>query len=870
MNQNSSLMNPNSSLMNQNSSLMNQNSSLMNPNSSSTPNILNKNRMSYYILTRTKILISFLKRFSSANDTNCVVCFAYVHHLLLNFWNVIIPKSEIHIPKSIVFFLLISTQNRLIGQTNPIDTLSQTLSAIEIVSTTPTQGNGFERRRVPSAIQSIRAKEMQNSGVSNLTQYLNQQIAGLHLNFASGNPLQPDLNYRGFTASPVLGLPQGLAIFQDGERLNELFGNVVNWDVLPVFALESGDLLPGSNPVFGLNALGGAISLQTKSGFSSPLKTLMIEMGSFGRKYATTEYGWNNGKWGYYAGGDFFAENGWRDYSASQASRFLTKISRQTEKGMIHLSLSLANSRLRGNGPAPIELLKENRSTVFTHPDITENQLIRLNLNISHRLNANWRLNTTIFGNIRDNKTFNGDETPYVVCDTGRYAGMMCHEKDSNDSLKALKPVLNQNGSLIRATDFNQTAINNRTHTRQYSVGSTFQLASDKALLGKKNQFIAGISFDGGIAQFQSTVELGKLTTDRGTEGANLYDSEAAVNMNFKAAHTNVFFVESISPIEPLTIQIAGQLQNSVIQLRDNLGDELNGDHYYTRFNPSVGLVWQMNPTMNVYGNYAMAARTPTPVELTCADPNAPCRLPNAFLSDPPLKQAVAQTQELGFRFKKQSFSIETAVFQTLTKDDIYFISAGPSRNTGYFSNIGNTLRTGFEFSGKFQQKKVAIYANYTFLNATFKSDFTINNNAHPAAKNSEIKVQTGNRIPLIPQHLAKAGIQFRFSTGTQQKKNWLIGAELLFNGNQVFRGDESNELDPIKGYLTGNLFLNGQMTSKITLFGRVENCWNQSYETFGLLGEPNRLPVFSHFEAPYFITPASPLSASLGIRFKY
>jgi iron complex outermembrane recepter protein len=446
----------------------------------------------------------------------------------------------------------------------------------------------------------------------------------------------------------------------------------------------------------------------------------------------------------------------------------------------------------------------------------------------------------------------------------------MCHENDTKDSLKALKPVLNQNGALIPATDFNQTAINNRTHTRQYSVGSTFQISSDQLVFDKKNQLIVGLSLDGGTAQFQSSVELAKLTTDRGTVGANLYDSEAEVNVSFNAVHTNLFFVESISPIEPLTVQIAGQLQNSVIQLRDHLGDDLNGDHHYTRFNPSIGLVWQINPQMNVYGNYAMAARTPTPVELTCANPDAPCRLPNAFLSDPPLKQAVAQTQELGFRFKKQGISIETAVFQTLTKDDIYFISAGPSRNSGYFSNIGNTLRQGFELTTKFQQKKFDIYANYTFLNATFKSDFSINSPAHPAAENGEIQVKTGNRIPLIPQHLAKAGIQYRFSTGMQQKMNWFVGAELLYNGNQVFRGDESNELAPIKGYLTGNLYLNGQITAKIALFGRFDNVWNQSYQTFGLLGEANHLPIFSHFEKPYFMTPAAPLSATLGVRFKY
>ena len=80
------------------------------------------------------------------------------------------------------------------------------------------------------------------------------------------NPFQADINYRGYTASPLLGTPQGLSVYMDGVRLNQPFGDVVSWDLIPRLAIASTTLMPGSNPLFGLNTLGGALAIQTKDG----------------------------------------------------------------------------------------------------------------------------------------------------------------------------------------------------------------------------------------------------------------------------------------------------------------------------------------------------------------------------------------------------------------------------------------------------------------------------------------------------------------------------------------------------------------------------------------------------------------------------
>ena len=95
---------------------------------------------------------------------------------------------------------------------------------------------------------------------------MNNNLIGVSVNETQNNPYQPDVLFRGFTASPLLGTPQGLSVFQDGVRVNEPFGDAVNWDLIPVNAIADMILIPGSNPVFGLNTLGGSLSVTTKNG----------------------------------------------------------------------------------------------------------------------------------------------------------------------------------------------------------------------------------------------------------------------------------------------------------------------------------------------------------------------------------------------------------------------------------------------------------------------------------------------------------------------------------------------------------------------------------------------------------------------------
>ena len=192
-----------------------------------------------------------------------------------------------------------------------------TTEPVEVVGTTPLAGIGVPRLHLPANVTSLDDRRLEEIESLNIAEQLQRQAPAVTVNEIQGNPYQVDLNYRGFTASPLLGTPQGLSVYVDGVRVNEPFGDTVNWGLIPHSAIAGIDLIPGSNPAFGLNTLGGALAIRTKSGFSHPGGKVELSGGSFGRSNTELEYGGNNGTIGGYVASDWFREDGWRDYSPS-------------------------------------------------------------------------------------------------------------------------------------------------------------------------------------------------------------------------------------------------------------------------------------------------------------------------------------------------------------------------------------------------------------------------------------------------------------------------------------------------------------------------------------------------------------------------
>ena len=148
--------------------------------------------------------------------------------------------------------------------------LATQASRIDVVATTPLPGTDLPLDEIPAPVQTASARDLEQSGALDLSDLLNQRLSGVHINQNQENPYQPDVNYRGYTASPLLGTPEGISVYMDGVRQNQPFGDIVAWDLIPKIAISEVALMPGSNPLFGLNTLGGAVSIETKDGHSAP------------------------------------------------------------------------------------------------------------------------------------------------------------------------------------------------------------------------------------------------------------------------------------------------------------------------------------------------------------------------------------------------------------------------------------------------------------------------------------------------------------------------------------------------------------------------------------------------------------------------
>ena len=166
-----------------------------------------------------------------------------------------------------------------------------TTSTINVYSATPLPSIGLPLDLVPANIQVIKREDLKNQVGVTIADFANNNLQSVSIQETQGNPFQPDVTYRGYSASPLDGNPQGLSVFLDGVRVNEPFGDSVRWDLIPSFAIQGMQLIPGSNPLYGLNTLGGAIALQTKSGRTNQGAAIEASGGSWGRKNVSAEYG---------------------------------------------------------------------------------------------------------------------------------------------------------------------------------------------------------------------------------------------------------------------------------------------------------------------------------------------------------------------------------------------------------------------------------------------------------------------------------------------------------------------------------------------------------------------------------------------------
>jgi iron complex outermembrane receptor protein len=701
--------------------------------------------------------------------------------------------------------------NNVLAEQNRANELET--ETIEVISTTPVPGIGISVKKVPSNVKGASATDIDKTNNYSAAEYLEKNLPSVTVGDAQGNIFMPDVSFRGQMASPLLGNPQGLPVYMDGMRVNEGFGDVVRWDLIPQNALSTMSLIPGTNPVFGLNALGGVLALTTKSGFQHPGSTATLSGGSWGRKNVEFEHGAGFENADFFIAGTMFDEDGYRDHSGSMVQQFFGKWGWESGETDFDLSFSWADTKLDGTQALPASMLN-NIKQAYTWPDTNDNQLFQLNAVAKHFLDDTTLISGNAYVKHSQNKNVNSN----VNDDYTGSTGTSCDGTGDDDE------------ECPGAYEGSNTMTN--------AYGASIQLTSFADFLGKENTLTYGVSTDVSFSKFVNLEERAYFSsgTDR-TLYKNGDAAEAEVGV-YGDTHYFGYYVTNVHEwTDTITLTTSGRYNVANVKISDKEGNRpaVAGKHQFHRFNPGIGVSFNPQPAYTTYVSYTEGMRAPTPVELTCADPTAPCKLPNAFLADPPLDAVVGKTFEVGARGSRgDSFKWSAAFYNTVLENDLQFISKGAGTSAGYFDNVGDTIRRGAEVGLGWSGSKFNFRSDYSYIQAEFDSTFQLNSPHNSTASSNEITVRPGNKIPGIPEHTVKLRLEYKAND------HWTTALSANYFSKVYARGDENNQDSngAISGYSVLGLDTSYKMDAGLEFFMQITNLLDEKYETMGILGE--------------------------------
>jgi iron complex outermembrane receptor protein len=768
------------------------------------------------------------------------------------------------------------------------------LSEVVVVAPTPLEGRGVDPKKLPATVLALDASDFQRSGSLAVTDALAQHVAGLSLSDTQGNSFLRDVNFRGFQASPLQGAPQGLAVYMGGVRLNEAFGDTVNWDLVPEVAIARADLFT-SNPAFGLNALGGAVTLRMKTGFDAPGGSAKVEAGSFGRLDGAAEYGWASGPWALYLAADGGHDRGWRLHSASNVVRGYADLGWRSSGSELHLVAAGASNDFGAVGPAPVDLLDRDRRAVFTFPQSTRNATALVALNGRHELSAAWSVQGDLYLRRFSQHHLDGNDGDFAECGDD-LAGTLCLDgEDFPDALRppesgfqilgaADRPIPCPDDRSCEAVPYGSL---DRTHTDTLSWGGSVQASSDAPIAGHGNFMAVGASLDAAHVRFNAASELGVIFPDLrvgpdadvpGTgETIRTADNLAytPVGLSARTRYLGLYATDTFDLAPGLSLTLSGRFNDARVEMRDRTGSspDLNGRHRFDRFNPAAGLAWRLSDAVTLYGGYAQANRAPTPLELACSDPLRPCLLENALVADPPLKQVVAKSWEAGLRGSRRlangAVSWRAGLFRADNDDDILLV-ASAIQGRGSYANAPRTRREGLEASLDFDAGRWSGYAGYSYIRATYQFEAALPSPNSPFADESgDVHVRPGDRIGGIPAQRLKLGADFAATPALT------LGADVQGVGSQYLIGDEANQDAKLPAYWVASLHAAWKMTRALEFFARVDNLTDAHYASVGSYFETDSLANVSPSPLPQepdprTVSPAPPRTFLVGMRARW
>jgi iron complex outermembrane receptor protein len=501
------------------------------------------------------------------------------------------------------------------------------------------------------------------------------------------------------------------------------------------------------------------------------------------------------------------------------------------------------------------------------------------------QLDHGWSLQTVLYDREFSQTVSNGNTTNYAACTN--IEGILCQPD-------GVTPLTNANGqSLPDISDGGTVSIgeNDFERIQAWGRGAALQASETGALLGFENQLTLGAAIDYAATRFYTGAQIGVLNaqllvlpstlivdTPENSPAANANGDPVPVSVDSVNKNLGAFLTDTFNFTRDFAVTASGRYNVAHVDLADQLGTDLSGHNRFVHFNPALGATYRVLPTVTLYGGISKNTRTPTASEIECSNPATPCLLPTNLAGDPPnLRQVVSTTAELGLRGKIKALrggqvSWNLGAFRTLLHDDIFGIATSVSQ--GFFENIGDTRRQGFEAGIQYRSDAWSGYANYSLVQATFQSPLTVPSPSNPYQDAlGDIQVEPGDHLPGIPEHRLKLGGDYQIFAA------WSAGATLNFVSSAYYVGDESNQLAPIPGYTTVNLHSVYKPAAHVEFFASINNLFNRHYATWGILSDPTGVgapgvPANGVTNGPgidnRFLSPAAPFEAFGGMRLTF
>ncbi|MGK9264214.1 TonB-dependent receptor [Sinorhizobium meliloti] len=634
--------------------------------------------------------------------------------------------------------------------------------------------------------------------------------------------------------------PFTMAVPQDGFTFNVPLG-------APFLSSATGLIQPLPPGTYGKMKPGDTLlgfPLQRKtfpmpSGFTHQGAELQAMGGSFGRARATLQTGKQIGDFSTYFAGSTIQDPNWRDNVYNYRNEFFGDLGYHSELGELHFSLTGVDKQNEGD-PVPYDLLKADRAAAWTAPNSLTEKSLRGDLSFENDLSSGWTIQGNGYiGTIKQTKrlvlssSVSGCPTDSaVLCDMGI-------------------PLLGSNGQQL--SNFNSAAgsAGRYVYADRYDVDSTIagaslQLDHEGELLGHNNFFSIAATLDTSNGTTEYTRQLGGVTTsDRVIQNwsglPELYNINAETSANFFSLTVN----NTTEVTDRLRFGLGGRFNYAAIDRSGTSSDPsqvgfVNDSQTFQRFNPAVGVIYEVMPDAIVYGSYSESQRFPTPIGTYCREIDGPCSLSIFLPVDQSLNDTVLRDYELGVRGQTPIgnagvLAWNIGFFQRDSSDDAWL---NQTIWRSMFRNIGETQRRGVRLGATYVGEPWKLGVEYLYQDARFQSSFSIlspDNVSSPSFPYIDIK--PGDRLPNTPEHILRLSLDY------QVNAKWTVGGSMEAATGFYVYGDEINKMGKSSPYVDFSLRTSYLITDNLELFGVVNNVFNTKYETGGTILSQSFLP---------------------------